>query len=947
MTSIRPWREVAIPHSDVLKGTFQQAEFAADISAVRSGKAPDIYKDAALFFDRTYITAGMALLLTQVAQRLAGQGGEPVIQLQTAFGGGKTHTLLAVLHLATRSCPLSEMPGVALLIEKAGLMDVPKANVAVIDGTAHSPGQAWKEGRTTIKTLWGELAWQLGKAEGFELVKENDVNGTAPSKKVLQQLLEQYAPCVILMDELVAYVGQFEDGKALSGGTFESNIVFMQTLTEAAKQVPNCIVLASLPESELEVGTDRGKKALAALELRFGRVQALWKPVAPEEAFEIVRRRLFEPIKDEKARAAVCRAFADTYIAEAAAVPSETQEGRYYDRLLQAYPIHPEFFERLYNDWTTIDGFQRTRGALKLMAKVIYRLWQGNNADLLIMPGSLPLFDSDVRNEMTYLLPPGWQPVIDGDIDGDKAETTALEAKQPRFGQVNAARRVARTIFLGSAPSSAAVKAGVRGLDPGRVVLGCLQPGQSPAVYTDALAAIADRLHYLNSNGGRDAENVRYWFDTHANLRREMEDRKRRFDDTEVRKRIETVTHKLFANSSCFDGIHVFTPHGDVPDDSVLRLVVLSPDQWYAKEARRQADDAVHDYLKNHGTQPRHRANRLLFVAPDQTTVGRLQDATRAALAWESIVADVDSGRLNVDQARKRQAQTETKSAVDALPRVARECFKWLLCPVQDDPTAAMPTIEVQSLGTNSGSAGAELDRVCQENAFVIDAWSPIHLRDKLKEFYWKLDKPHASGIGFWEDSQRYLYLDRLKDKGVLVAAIRKGSETPDFFGTASGIAGDHYEGFQLGRGGVQLDDTTLLIEPGKAKEFAAQIASEAAKKGEAKVAPIDPVPGEHIKPGTTDTTGGGVRPGGGIAPPAVAKPRVYHGSTNVSATLARAELDTIAQEVIALLAKEPTAAVRVSIEITAEFADGASETIKRAVSANADTLGFKSSVWE
>jgi len=306
----------------------------------------------------------------------------------------------------------------------------------------------------------------------------------------------------------------------------------------------------------------------------------------------------------------------------------------------------------------------------------------------------------------------------------------------------------------------------------------------------------------------------------------------------------------------------------------------------------------------------------------------------------------VDSGRLNVDQARKRQAQTETKLAVDALPRVSRECFKWLLCPVQDDPTAAMPTIEVQSLGTNSGSAGAELDRVCQENAFVIDAWSPIHLRDKLKEFYWKPDKPHASGIGFWEDSQRYLYLDRLKDKAVLAAAIRKGSETPDFFGTASGITGDHYEGFQLGRGGVVLDDTTLLIEPGKAKEIAARIASEAAKKGEAKVDTTGPAPAGGTKPETAGATGG-VKPGGGISPPPAAKPRVYHGSATVSPMLARNELDTIAQEVIELLARDPTANVRVSIEITADFADGASDTLKRAVSANADTLGFTSSVWE
>jgi predicted AAA+ superfamily ATPase len=628
-------------------------------------------------------------------------------------------------------------------------------------------------------------------------------------------------------------------------------------------------------------------------------------------------------------------------------MPGETQEGRYYDRLRQAYPIHPEFFDRLYEDWTTIDGFQRTRGVLKLMAKVISRLWKANNTDLMILPGSLPLSDNDVRNEMTYLLTAGWEPVIESDIDGDRAETTEIEGREPKFGQIQAARRVARTLFLGSAPSSVAAKPGARGLDRARVLLGCVQPGQVSVVFGDALGRIVDRLHYLNSTGDKAADNTRYWFDTRANLRREMEDRKRRFDDAEVRKRVETVTHKLFSNSSTFDAVHVFTPHADVPDDSVLRLVVLSPDHWYAKEARRQADDAVHDYLKNHGTQPRHRANRLLFVAPDQSTVGRLLDATKTALAWESIIADVDTGRLNIDQARKRQAQTESKAAADALPRVARECFKWLLCPVQDDPTASSPSIDVQPLGTSTGSAVAELDRVCQENAFVINAWSPIHLRDKLKEFYWKPDKPHASAAGFWEDSQRYLYLDRLKSKDVLASAIRKGSETPDFFGTACGLEGDRYLGFDFGRGKVSLDDTTLLIAPAKATEIAAAIAAEAAKKGEAKVDTTEPTPGGGAKPGPAGVTGGAVNPGGGIAPPPSPKARVYHGSATVTPMLARAELDTIAQEVIELLTKDPTATVRVSIEINAEFADGASDTTRRSVSENSKSLGFVSSTWE
>ncbi len=217
---------------------------------------------------------------------------------------------------------------------------------------------------------------------------------------------------------------------------------------------------------------------------------------------------------------------------------------------MQAYPIHPEVFDRLYEDWTTIDGFQRTRGVLKLMAKVIYRLWKDDNKDLMILPGSLPLYDGSSRNELTYYLPAGWDPVLEKDIDGDRAETTELENKEPRFGAVNAARRVARTIFLGSAPSSVATKPGIRGLDRARVLLGCLQPGQTSSTYSDALNRLADRLHYLNSSGDKAQDATRFWFDTRANLRREMEDRKKRFDDkNEVRGKLAEVLKKLTGGS--------------------------------------------------------------------------------------------------------------------------------------------------------------------------------------------------------------------------------------------------------------------------------------------------------------------------------------------------------------------------------------------------------------
>ena len=157
--NLKPWREIAVPHRDVLEGTFQQSEFAADITAVASGKATREYQDARAFFERTFITEGMRLLLTSVARRLGGQGGDPVIQLQTAFGGGKTHTMLAVYHLATRRCPLGDMPGIPSLLDQAKLMDVPVAKVAVLDGTAHAPGQPWKHGRHAIRTLCG-ASWR-------------------------------------------------------------------------------------------------------------------------------------------------------------------------------------------------------------------------------------------------------------------------------------------------------------------------------------------------------------------------------------------------------------------------------------------------------------------------------------------------------------------------------------------------------------------------------------------------------------------------------------------------------------------------------------------------------------------------------------------------------------------------------------------------------------------
>ena len=817
-------------------------------------------------------------------------------------------------------------------------MDVPTAKVAVLDGTAHSPGQPWKQGTQVIRTLWGEMAWQLGGADGFALVRESDANGTSPGKDVLCTLLTQCAPCVVLLDELVVYIRQFVESQALSGGTYDSNLSFIQSLTEAAKLVPNAVVLASLPESNSQAGGPRGIAALQSLEAVFNRVQALWKTVAPEEAFEIVRRRLFESIRDVNARDLVCRAFADAYVAEGAKVPQETQEARYFERMVQSYPIHPEVFTQLYEEWTSIDGFQRTRGVLKLMAKVIYRLWQDNNKDLMILPGSLPLYDGSARNELVYYLGPGWDPVIDRDIDGERAETTVLETKETRFGTVQAARRVARTVFLGSAPSSVTTRPGIRGLDRARVLLGCFQPGQASSLYSDALNRLADQLHYLNSSGDKAQAATRYWFDIRANLRREMEERKKRFEDkNEVRGRMAEVLNKLVNSATFFDGVHVFTAHSDVPDDSALRLLILTPEQFFSREEPRLAFDAVLDHVRNHGTKPRYRSNRLIFLAPDHGALTRLRDCVRIALAWKSIVDDVGAMRLVLDNLQAQQAKKELQGAEDVLPRVARECYKWLLCPGQTDPTTAKPTVEVFALNTSGATLGPEIERVCVDNELVITTWSPIHLRDELKKLYWRADKPAFGAMAFWDDTTRYLYLPRLKSRNVLEQAIVKGASGRDFFGTAYGFREEKFDGFKFGDANVQLDDTLLLMEP------------EAAKAYEAAHPPITlpgPTPAGPIPPGPTPP--GPLPPGPtSPGPTATPKPRTFHGNVAINASTAKMRLVQVAEEIIAVLAADPNAEVKVTLEVQVNFPSGASEQTKRAVTENARTLNFRNADWE
>lgn len=943
------WRDVMQPHPDVAEGRYRAAEFAADLAQVSRGEGAIEYRDPVEFFARTYVTEGMAGLLVESLQRLSGQGGEPVIQLKTAFGGGKTHSMLALYHMVRGGIPVAHIPNLKPILDRAGLDTLPRANVAVLVGTSLDPTRKKNPANLpgfAVNTIWGEMAYQLvtsaGNSDLYKIVADSDRRGVSPGSEALKTLLNACGPCLILMDELVAYAKKIYGVDGLPAGSYDNFITFIQEITEAARASENSIVVASIPESDIEIGGEAGKTALETIEHTFGRMESIWKPVAANEGFEVVRRRLFLNCKDQEARELVCNAFSSMYQENATDFPMEAKEVEYRNRMISCYPIHPEIFDRLYGDWATLERFQRTRGVLRLMAAVIHELWMANDSSAMIMPGSIPLNTPNVRDELVRHLPDTWNSIIDREVDGKDSIPYQKDKSTSRYGQKLAARRVARTIMLGSAPSTSALRdQTIRGLETSRIRLGVVQPGESIADFNDALNTLHGALSYLynNQNG------TRFWYDTKPTLRKTSEDRASQVSDADVTMELETRLRKL-RRENPFSGLHICpASSNDVPDEQAARLVILRPEDNFRRANGKDSGKAletVAEYLNMRGTSPRVYRNMLAFVAPDQDKLRDLQTEVKRFIAWKSIISDKDD--LNLDGGQLREAENSLNRSNNTVESRIKETYCWLLVPFIDQ-YEDIKTVqwEISNLGGGDDGIVSKATKKMLQGEQIITTWAPALLKMSLDELLWK-DSNEISIKKLWEYLCTYCYLPRLASYSVLEDAIAKGIHSTEFFGIAAGYTGERYIDLKLNETVYSINQSDLLVKPAIAMKQIMEERKPSVPDG--PVIPDGPLPAGGSGGTATGGEGGQPQPGGtpgqtgGDAGTQTApKNTRFFMSAKLDNTRVNKNVNDYLTEVIQHLMSVAGADVELTLEVSVSAPSGIPSSTVRTVSENCRTL--------
>jgi len=602
------WWQVTTPHKDIQEGRLSEAIFAADLGDVSIGKAPLEYQDASIFFQKTYLTQGLKNLLDNVLSRLRGGKGDPVIQLQTPFGGGKTHALLTLYHAIKHRKEISHLPFASELPE------IKTAKVAVFVGT-HADA-------VSGKTPWGEIASQLGQ---YEVIKDHDKKRIAPGKGKFRQVLEASGPTLILMDEILEYIVKANRAEKVEKITQGQTLAFLQEISELIASSKDCCLVITLPASILERYDEEAERSLQQLQKISGRVEAVYTPVEGLELYEVIRKRLFENYGDEKIRKKVAQAYFDLYQGLGTDVPSEARDIEYRDRIDRAYPFHPELIDTLYERWGSYPTFQRTRGVLRLLAEVVSDLFGKKSVSPLIHSSLISLDNQSIRREFIKHIGNEYDSVIAADIAGKNAKAPKIDKEMgSEYEKYGIAKGIATSVFINSFSAGPSKETTLP-----RIRVALLREGIPVTIVGDAVAKLEEELWYFHS------ERKQYAFRNQPNLNRVILDR----EEPIVEERIQEEL-KAHVQKDAGKGLEVYLwPENtsDVPDNKNFKLVILSPNLTYDSDRGKKITG---EFFEKVGTGFRVYKNTIFILLLDNNQLISVSKSLRRYMALTEIQKD-------------------------------------------------------------------------------------------------------------------------------------------------------------------------------------------------------------------------------------------------------------------------------------------------------------------
>ena len=604
--------------------------------------------------------------------------------------------------------------------------------------------------------------------------------------------------------------------------------------------------------------------------------------------------------------------------------PQGSENADYRSKLEKGYPIHPELFDQLYVTWGVIEKFQRTRGVLRFMAQVIHQLWMANDPSIMIMPGSVPISSPRVEPELSKYLSQGWASIIAGDVDGPQSTPYLIDQGAPNLNRYSATRRIARALFMGSAPMSEGQN---KGMDDKQINLGVVQPGEKANIFGDALRRLANQAKFLHSDLGR------YWYSTVPSLSRIAADDAKQIEEEMVLVTIDqqlTIYINGLADRGGFDSVHCApSSSADVTDEAGgVRSVILGVKHIHAKG--RDTSDAMveaKDILLQRGSTPRVYRNTLVFIAADVRALDNLKQAVRFSLAWQGVVAKTD--RLDLTQSDAARAKSQLTEANSTLDTRLREAWCWLIYPSQPSAHEDVELI-VGKISAQDNILVRATKKLASEEAIFTEL-GPVRLNRDLEKYIWA-DNPHLNLAKLWEFHNRYIYLPRLKDKYVLkqsvFSAISQTVAGPFAYAENFDEATKTYEGLVIEIGmntHVIVDSDSVIVR------------LEVAEENRVVPVPIDEDTREDI--GKVGETGGSY--GDGTEPPTEKLPTRFQGTVMISSERPARDMLQVVEAIIEQLTTIPGASVELKLEIDAEVPNGIDKSKSRTLLENASTLGF------